>query len=61
MSLFHAVEGVVTLMFADDKWTRNEAGTTTCAGGGTAQVDHHRGVSDAAAVGRSDRAAHRPW
>ncbi len=38
MSLFHAAEGVVTLMFADDKWTRNEQGTTMCAGGGTAQV-----------------------
>ena len=38
MSLFHAVEGVVTLMFAGDKWTRNEAGTTTCASGGTVQV-----------------------
>ena len=38
MSLFHADGGVVTLMFADDKWTRNEQGTTMCAGGGTAQV-----------------------
>jgi hypothetical protein len=38
MSLFHAVEGVVTLMFANDKWTRNEGGTTTCASGGTAQM-----------------------
>jgi serine/threonine protein kinase len=38
MSLFHAADGVVTLMFADNKWTRNEQGTTTCAGGGTAQV-----------------------
>ncbi|MGZ8809174.1 MAG: hypothetical protein ACXWZ0_19785 [Mycobacterium sp.] len=37
MSLFHAVDGVVTLIFANDKWTRNEAGTTTCPGGGTAQ------------------------
>ncbi len=38
MSLFHSVDGAVTLIFADDKWTRNEAGTTTCPGGGTAQV-----------------------
>ena len=38
MSLFHAADGVVTLVFADDKWTRNEVGTTTCAGGGTAQA-----------------------
>jgi serine/threonine-protein kinase len=38
MSLFHADGGVVTLMFANDKWTRNEHGTTMCAGGGTAQV-----------------------
>jgi serine/threonine-protein kinase len=38
MSLFHADGGAVTLMFASDKWTRNEQGTTTCAGGGTAQV-----------------------
>jgi serine/threonine-protein kinase len=38
MSLFHAGGGVVTLMYADDKWTRNEKGTTTCGGGGTAQV-----------------------
>jgi hypothetical protein len=26
------------LMFANDKWTRNEQGTTMCAAGGTAQV-----------------------
>jgi serine/threonine-protein kinase len=38
MSLFHADGGAVTLMFASDKWTRNELGTTTCGGGGTAQV-----------------------
>jgi serine/threonine-protein kinase len=38
MSLFHAEAGDVTLMFAGDKWTRNEAGTTMCAGGGTAQI-----------------------
>jgi hypothetical protein len=38
MSLFHASSGVVSLSFADDKWTRNEQGTTTCPAGGTAQV-----------------------
>jgi serine/threonine protein kinase len=38
MSLFHAPDGVVTLMFANDKWTRDEAGTTTCSAGGTAQI-----------------------
>ena len=26
------------MMFANDKWTRNEQGTAMCAGGGTAQV-----------------------
>ncbi len=38
MSLFHGSDGAVTLMFAKDKWTRNEQGTTTCGGGGTAQI-----------------------
>jgi serine/threonine protein kinase len=38
MSLFHADGGAVTLIFADDKWMRNEKGTTTCAAGGTAQA-----------------------
>jgi serine/threonine protein kinase len=38
MSLFHAPDGAVTLMFANDKWTRNEQGTTTCGAGGTAQM-----------------------
>jgi serine/threonine-protein kinase len=38
MSLFHGTNGVVTLMFAADKWTRNEGGTTTCSAGGTAHV-----------------------
>jgi hypothetical protein len=38
MSLFHADGGAVTLMFASDKWTRNEQGTTTCGAGGTAQI-----------------------
>ncbi len=38
MSLFHAPDGVVTLMFADDKWTRNEQGTVPCTKGGTSQI-----------------------
>ena len=38
MTLFHGATGVVTLIFANDKWTRDEQGTTMCAGGGTAQV-----------------------
>ena len=31
MSLFHGPDGAVTLMFANDKWTRNEQGTTIAA------------------------------
>jgi serine/threonine-protein kinase len=38
MSLFHGSAWAVTLLFAKDKWTRNEQGTTTCGGGGTAQI-----------------------
>jgi serine/threonine-protein kinase len=38
MSLFHGSDGAVTLMFASNKWTRNEQGTTMCGGGGTAQI-----------------------
>ena len=38
MSLFHADGGAVTLIFADDKWTRKEKGTTTCAAGGKAKA-----------------------
>ncbi|WP_232004711.1 serine/threonine-protein kinase [Mycobacterium sp. ACS1612] len=38
MSLFHGTDGAVTLMFANDKWTRAEQGTTTCGAGGTAQI-----------------------
>jgi serine/threonine protein kinase len=41
MSLFHGSDGAVTLMFAKDKWTRNEQGTTMCGGGGTAQITVH--------------------
>ncbi len=38
MSLFHAPDGVVTLVFASEKWTRNEQGTVPCEGGGTAHI-----------------------
>lgn len=38
MSLFHAPDGVVTLMFTGDKWTRNEQGTAPCPNGGTSQI-----------------------
>nr|WP_029113814.1 serine/threonine-protein kinase [Mycobacterium sp. URHB0044] len=38
MSLFHGSDGVVTLMFADDKWTRDEQGATPCPAGGTVQM-----------------------
>jgi serine/threonine-protein kinase len=38
MSLMHAADGVVTLIFAQDKWTRDEAGTTPCPGGGDARI-----------------------
>jgi serine/threonine-protein kinase len=38
MSLFHGKDGAVTLIFANDKWTRNEQGTTMCSVSGTAQM-----------------------
>jgi serine/threonine-protein kinase len=38
MSLFHAPDGVVTLVFSGGKWTRDEAGMTPCPGGGTAHI-----------------------
>jgi serine/threonine protein kinase len=38
MSLFHAPDGVVTLVFGAGKWTRNEAGTVPCQSGGAAQI-----------------------
>ncbi|GFG52251.1 hypothetical protein MAGR_36920 [Mycolicibacterium agri] len=37
MSLFHTGPEVVTLLYADDKWTRNEHGTASCPAG-TAEV-----------------------
>jgi serine/threonine protein kinase len=38
MSLFHSGGQAVTLMYADEKWTRNEKGATPCTAGGTAQM-----------------------
>jgi hypothetical protein len=38
MSLFHAGGSAVTLVYADEKWTRNEQGNTACPDGGTAKV-----------------------
>jgi serine/threonine protein kinase len=38
MSLFHAGGQAVTLLYADEKWARNEKGTTACGAGGTAQM-----------------------
>jgi serine/threonine protein kinase, bacterial len=38
LSLFHAPDGVVTLVFGSEKWTRDEEGTAQCATGGMAQV-----------------------
>jgi serine/threonine-protein kinase len=38
MSLFHAGQEAVTLIYAANKWTRNEKGNTSCAAGGTSQI-----------------------
>jgi serine/threonine-protein kinase len=38
MSLFHAPDGVVTLVFRSGKWARNEEGTVPCERGGTAHI-----------------------
>ncbi len=38
ISAFHAMDGVVTLVFAAGKWTRTEEGTVPCALGGTTHV-----------------------
>ena len=59
MSLFHAGGGAVTLIFAKDKWTRNEVGTTHVRCRGHGAGDHHRGVPATPGVGRPDRAAQR--
>ena len=38
MSLFHAPDGVVPLVFSDGKWTRDDEGTAACNLGGTTQI-----------------------
>jgi serine/threonine-protein kinase len=38
MSLFHAIDGVVPLVFGGGKWTRDDEGTVPCNTGGTAQI-----------------------
>ncbi len=39
ISTFHAMDGVVTLVFADGKWVRDEEGTVPCAMGGTTHTN----------------------
>jgi serine/threonine-protein kinase len=41
MSLFHAIDGVVPLVFSGGKWTREDEGTVPCNTGGTAQIKLH--------------------
>ena len=38
MSMFHAPDGVVPLVFADGKWTRDDVGTVPCNLGGMTQI-----------------------
>ncbi len=38
MSLFHAIDGVVPLVFGGGKWTRDDEGTVPCNSGGTAHI-----------------------
>ena len=38
MSLFHALDGVVPLVFSAGKWTRDDEGTVPCNLGGTAHI-----------------------
>ncbi len=38
MSLFHAIDGVVPLVFSGGKWTRDDEGTVPCNLGGTAHI-----------------------
>jgi serine/threonine protein kinase len=38
ISLFHALDGVVTLIFEAGKWTRNEVGNVPCPGGGMGRM-----------------------
>jgi serine/threonine protein kinase, bacterial len=38
ISLFHAIDGVVPLVFSGGKWTRDDEGTVPCNTGGTAHI-----------------------
>jgi serine/threonine-protein kinase len=38
MSLFHAIDGAVPLVFGGGKWTREDEGTVPCNTGGTAHI-----------------------
>ncbi len=38
MSLFHAIDGVVPLVFSGTKWTRDDEGTVPCNLGGTVHI-----------------------
>ena len=38
MSLFHAIDGVVPLVFSGNKWTRDDEGTVPCNSGGTSHI-----------------------
>jgi serine/threonine protein kinase, bacterial len=38
LSLFHAIDGVVPLVFSGNKWTRDDEGTVPCNLGGTAHI-----------------------
>jgi serine/threonine protein kinase, bacterial len=38
LSLFHAIDGVVPLVFSGGKWTRNDEGTVPCNLGGTVHI-----------------------
>jgi serine/threonine protein kinase, bacterial len=38
LSLFHAIDGVVPLIFSGGKWTRDDEGTVPCNTGGTAHI-----------------------
>jgi serine/threonine protein kinase, bacterial len=35
LSLFHAIDGVIPLVFSGNKWTRNDQGAVPCAPGVT--------------------------
>jgi serine/threonine protein kinase, bacterial len=38
VSLFHAIDGVVPLVFSGNKWTREDEGTVPCNSGGSAHI-----------------------